>query len=149
MEITKTISISPSEITKKELEKIEKLNDNPLEKSKIEILLDKLDLSAEIKALLSYLLDFSISIGKKIFYIGIKILKTLFYFIKTFKSFSINFLLGAILAYLIAQIPLIGSWLVNIVLGFTVGKSIYEEMKGNVKEKFEQFWNELKEIWGF
>jgi len=148
MEISKIISISPSEITKKDLEKIEKLNDSLLEKSNIEILLDKLDLSADLKALLSYLLDFSINIGKKVFYIGIKILKTLYYFIKTFKGLSITFLLGSILAYLVVQIPLIGSYLVNIVLAFTVGKGIYEEMKGNVKEKFERFWNELKEIWG-
>ena len=149
MEITKVINISPLEITKKDLEKIEKLNDDLLEKNNVEILLDKLDLSAELKALLSNLLDFSVSIGKKVFYIGIKILKTLYYFIKTFKDFSITFLLGAILSYLVAQIPIIGSYIVSLVLSFAIGKGIYEEMKNNLKEKFEQFWIELREIWGF
>ena len=149
MEISKTISISPTMINQTDLEKIEKLNDNVLEKVKMELLLDKLDISAELKAFLSYLLDLTVNIGKKIINIGIKLFKTLYYFIKTFSGFSINFILGAILAYTMLQIPVIGGYISSIVLGFSAGNAIYEEMKGDVKEKFEQFWKELKEIWGF
>jgi len=140
------IVINSDELKKGELEKIEKLNTD-ISNGEVELLLDKLDLSAELKALLSSILNFSVKIGEKIFNIGKKIIQTLYYFVKIFSGFSIVFLLSSILAFLLSHIPIIGNWLMKLVLFFAVGKGILEEIKGNVKEKFKMFWEKLKEIW--
>lgn len=102
-------------------------------KEKLKTRIEQLPLSAEKKAILYKLAEYSITVGKTVVKMGKKILEKVFQLAAKYKHAAFGLLLGAMLASLIAAIPLIGpalsAFFTPILILFGLGKGIWEDLK--------------------
>jgi len=94
------------------LEQIETLYKPSAPKSKILNAIDNLNLSAEVKAMLSTIADISIKVGQIALGIGQKILELIILFVKKYPNTAAGLVIGALIGLLISSIPVIG-WLLG------------------------------------
>ncbi len=105
---------------------------------KINSYIEQLAVSAEIKALLSKLAEFTVTVGRTMIKMGKKILEMVFMLAAKYKHAAFGLLLGAMLASLIASIPLFGpplaAFLQPLLMLFGLGKGLWEDLKKDSPE---------------
>ena len=108
-------------------EVIEKINKPNMSKRDIFDFFENIELSADLKALLTKILDVTIQIGDATLHIGKKILEFIYLFVKKFPNTSVGIVVGSVLGMLISSIPVIGfilGWMMPplcIALGLGIG----------------------------
>ena len=75
---------------------------------KIKSYIEKLPVSAEIKAVLFKLTKFTIKVGQTLIKIGKKVLEIVVMLASKYKHATVGLIIGALLAFLIGAIPLLG-----------------------------------------
>ncbi|WP_458791791.1 hypothetical protein [Yoonia sp. MH D7] len=96
-----------------------------LEKSALKRWLDRQDISADAKMWIVKVSEMTVTVGKAVISIGLKIVTTIFNVLKAFPQTTFGVIVGAVLTLLISSIPLIGVLvgpiLMPIFLAFGVG----------------------------
>jgi len=118
-------------------------------KSKLHAVIDKFNVSAEVKALLFSLADLTIKIGNTAVYLGQKMLELVAYFVKQYPKTTLGLVVGSVIALIINSIPVIGwvaGWIITplcLALGLAVGfwgdlqdKQFEKSIKDTVTEMF-------------
>lgn len=77
--------------------------------------IDRMDISADAKAMLYSFTKATITVGKTIIKIGRKIIDILFTVLRSFPHLTFGVIFGYIVGALIATLPFIGAWLASIV----------------------------------
>lgn len=100
---------------------------------KIKSYIEQMSVSAEIKAILFKLSEFTISVGTTIVKMGKKILEMVMMLVSKYQHAAFGLLLGALLASLIAAVPLVGpplaAFLQPLLMLFGLGKGLWEDLK--------------------
>jgi len=112
-----------------------------LSDSKIQRAIDNLSLSADQKAMISQISQFTLSIGKKVFSFGRKILELSLLFFKKYPATSFGLVVGLVVSSLIPggtikgfAVPIISSLtalLKKLVILFAVGLGLKEDLKNS------------------
>lgn len=99
---------------------------------KIKSYIEKLSVSAEIKAVLFKLSKFTIKVGQAFIKFGKKLLEIIIMLASKFENAAIGVLIGALLTFLIASIPLLGpalaSFLGTFLMLFGLGKGLWDDL---------------------
>lgn len=97
--------------------------------------LDKLPVSAEVKAVLHRLSQFAIKVGETIVAIGRRVLEIGLLIARKFPNATIGLIVGAILTLLLAMVPFVGPALSSIIgtlaTIYTTGSGFLEDLKAN------------------
>jgi len=100
---------------------------------KIKSYIEKLPVSAEIKALLFKLSKFTIKVGQTLVKFGKKLLEIVVMLASKYKSATLGILIGALMTFLIGAIPFLGpplsSFLGPLLMLFGLSKGIWEDVK--------------------
>jgi hypothetical protein len=100
--------------------------------------IEQLSVSAETKAILFKISQFTITVGKTIIKMGKKILEMVIMLASKYKHAAFGLLLGALLGSLIAAIPLVGAalaaFLQPLLMIFGLGKGLWEDLKRDSPE---------------
>jgi hypothetical protein len=113
-----------------------------LPERKLAALLERSNLSADAKALLSDIVKVTVKVGSKTLAIGRKILTFVFDLIKTFPTITLGVLTALVLTSLIAAIPLLGGLLASfaasllLVLGFGAG-ALNDFLSDKLKDRID------------
>jgi len=95
--------------------------------------IERLSVSAEIKAMLFKFAKFSISVGERAIKIGKKIIEIVMLLVSKYKMATFGLILGAFLTLLIGSIPLIGGvlagFLAPLLMLFGLTKGVWEDLK--------------------
>ena len=95
--------------------------------------IEKLNISAEIKAMLFKFAKFSISVGDKAIKIGKKIIEIVMMLVSKYKMATFGLILGAFLTLLIGSIPILGGILAGflgpLLMLFGLTKGVWEDLK--------------------
>lgn len=98
-------------------------------------MLENLDLNAETKLFLSKLLDYSITVGGVLVRLGKKVLEIALFVASRLPLLTFWTVLAAVVAFLISQIPILGSilsaFLAPILILAGLVKGFYEELASN------------------
>lgn len=98
-------------------------------------MLENLDLNAETKVFLSKLLDYSINVGGVLVRLGKKVLEIALFVASRLPLLTFWTVLAAVVAFLISQIPILGSilsaFLAPILILAGLVKGFYEELASN------------------
>lgn len=142
------------DIDEEALKSLETINESIIEEKQINSFIDNLNVPAEVKAILSSLLDYTMVVGDVLVNIGKKILEIVIFFIKKYPNTIAGTLIGFIIGSIIASIPIIGwalGWLIVplfTALGALKGfekdfkdDNISNAMKGYMNEIFGSFKN--------
>jgi len=101
--------------------------------AKLKTYIEQLPVSAEVKALLFKLSQFTVSISKTIIKMGKAILEMVFMLAAKYKHATFGILLGALLGSLIAAVPFLGpplaAFLQPLMMLFGFGKGLLEDLK--------------------
>jgi hypothetical protein len=100
---------------------------------KVKSYIEQLSVSAETKALLMKIAQFSISVGNTVVKMGKKILEMVIMLASKYKHAAFGMLLGALLASLIAAVPILGpplaGFLEPLLILIGLGKGLWEDLK--------------------
>ena len=100
---------------------------------KIKSYIEKLPVSAEIKALLFKLSKFTIKVGETLIKFGKKILEIAMMLAAKYQHATLGLILGALLTFLIGAIPVLGpplaSFLGSLLMLFGLAKGLWEDLK--------------------
>ena len=98
-------------------------------------MLENLDLNAETKLFLSKLLDYSITVGGVLVRLGKKVLEIALFVASRLPLLTFWTVLAAVVAFLISQIPILGSilsaFLAPVLIFAGLVKGFYEELASN------------------
>ena len=98
-------------------------------------MLENLDLNAETKVFLSKLLDYSITVGGVLVRLGKKVLEIALFVASRLPLLTFWTVLAAVVAFLISQIPILGSilsaFLAPVLIFAGLVKGFYEELASN------------------
>ena len=98
-------------------------------------MLENLDLNAETKLFLSKLLDYSITVGGVVVRLGKKVLEIALFVASRLPLLTFWTVLAAVVAFLISQIPILGSilsaFLAPVLIFAGLVKGFYEELASN------------------
>ncbi len=119
-------------------------NHSELTGEKIKAMIDRLDVSADIKAMLHSFSSATITVGRSIVKIGRKIIDALFSLVKHFPALSFGVLFGLLVGALVASIPVIGALLgtlaTTIGLAFGIALGAKNELeKNDLGERINSF----------
>ena len=122
-----------------------------LSDDRIRSLIDNINVSADMKALLYSFSKATITVGRAIVKIGRKILDSLFSLLKSFPSLTFGMAFGLVVGALIAAIPLIGAVLGGpatiLALGFGVVLGGMNELKqGDLGERVSDLLDRLSPL---
>jgi len=135
------VNIKDPETGKEYTEDIESLTQSDLDtmskeyttEAKVKRYIENLDVSADMKAILSKLSRFSITVGKTALKIGKKILEIAIMLMSKFKIATFGLIVGALLTVIISSIPLIGAALATFLapwlLLLGLGRGFLEDLK--------------------
>jgi hypothetical protein len=105
---------------------------------KIKSYIEKLSVSAEIKAVLFKLTKFTIKVGQTLIKIGKKVLEIVVMLASKYKNATLGLIIGALLTFLISTIPLLGpplsGFLGSLLMLFGLGKGLWEDVKKDSPE---------------
>ena len=104
------------EIDDKQLDSLNKINEEFVDYNQLQSFIDRLEIKPEIKVLLESLRNFSIKIGNIILNIGRKILELIIYIYHNFPNALIGTIIGFTIGMIISSIPILGwalSWLIT------------------------------------
>lgn len=95
--------------------------------------IEKLAVSAEIKAVLFKLTKFTIKVGQTLIKLGKKVLEIVAMLASKYKSAALGIIIGALMTLLISTIPLLGpalsSFLGPLLILFGLSKGLWEDVK--------------------
>lgn len=95
--------------------------------------IEKLPISAEIKAALFKLTKFTIKVGQTLVKFGKKVLEIVVMLASKYKNATTGLILGALLTFLISAIPLLGpplsGFLATFLMLFGLAKGFWQDMK--------------------
>jgi hypothetical protein len=91
--------------------------------------IDRLEMSADAKALLRDLARITIRVGEVVVAIGRKVVDFAFELIKAFPNTLFGVIVGLIVAALVASVPVIGAMLAPVVVAFGIAKGALEDVK--------------------
>lgn len=122
-----------------------------LPKRKLKHLIERTNLSADMKALLTDIAAITTKVAGKIISIGRKILTVVFDLIKLFPAITIGVIAALVLTSIIAAIPLVGSVLAaalsSILLLLGIGKGALADLSSPaLNERIENFVNSLSAL---
>jgi hypothetical protein len=83
-----------------------------LTEERLRKIIDNLDVSADVKAILSELLTFSIKIGEVVLEVGRKIIEVIKILVKAYPNTAAGLVVGALIGLLLSSIPVLG-WLLG------------------------------------
>jgi hypothetical protein len=115
--------------------------------------LDRLDISADAKALLRDLADLTVTVGRQVLAVGRKIVAFALGLLKAFPNTLFGVTVGLIVASLIGSAAVIGTFLAPVLgpllvaFGLTVG-AIRDMVDGGLREAVAEFVEELRGIGG-
>ena len=112
---TKTGEWKSVDITDKQMESLNKINEKIIDDNQIHSYIDNLNVTPEIKAVLDSLLNYSMKIGDLILNIGRKIAEVIIYFVQNFPNTIIGTIIGFTIGTIISSIPILGwalGWLI-------------------------------------
>jgi len=126
----------------------EKFNEPLIEKNKLELMIDNMEISAEMKAILKKIATVTINFGKVALNVGLRLLDIIVFLMKKFPNATVGAIVGFLISSLITSIPLIGwvfGWLVPILTsaGFIIGA--VKDITGHTisKEDIEDLFNSV------
>lgn len=97
--------------------------------------IERLPVSAEIKAFLFRVSKFTITVGKTLIGIGKRVMEITMLLLKKYPNTGLGVILGALLASLIGAIPLLGTALAAffgpLLILFGLGKGLWEDVKSS------------------
>jgi len=143
--ISKTLDIS-----KEKLQQIEEETKPILEEDKLQQLIDNIDISAELKILLDKVRTFTVKIGEKVIQIGRKVIEFLIAVYLKYPNTVKGALIGAILGFLLTQIPMIGfifSWAIPLLALIGGIKGFLEDSHGAIIDNIKKLINEMFKAW--
>ena len=119
---------------------------NTTERTDAQILrrIESLDVSADVKALLSDLLRLATQVGEAVLRVGRKILDFVLTMIRQFPALSFAVVIAAVLTLLVSMVPLLGGILASLLgpllmaLGVAGGAAL-EIQSGDFRERVAQF----------
>lgn len=142
------------DIDEEALKSIEKINESVIDEKQISSFIGNLNVPAEVKVILSTLLEYTMKIGDAIVNLGKKILEIVIFFIKKYPNTIAGTLIGFVIGSIIASIPVVGwalGWLIvplftalGAVKGFEKdinNNTISNDMKEYMNEIFGSFKN--------
>ena len=89
----------------------------------------ELPFSADAKAILYRIASATIRAGEFVIKIGRKILEVIYHFVREFPKATFWLIIGAVLGWLAASIPIIGFVIGPLIMALGVAKGAYEEIK--------------------
>lgn len=105
---------------------------------KIKSYIEKLPVSAEIKAILFKLSKFTITVGQTLIKFGKKVIEIILLLTSKYTNATLGVIIGALLAFLIGLIPFLGailsSFLASLLMLFGLGKGLWEDVKKDSPE---------------
>lgn len=118
---------------------------------KVKALIDRMNVSADTKAMLYSFSRATLKVGRSIIRIGRKIIDTLFSFMKNFPALSFGAIFGLIVGALIAAIPIVGVVLGPLATTLAVGLGVVlgglKDMdRPDLGEHMRQFLDELRPL---
>ena len=115
------------EISDAQVASLDVLEKDNLADSKLDSIIDRLDMSADAKALVTDVKKATLNVGGKIIKVGKRIVEIVLAIIKKFPNTTFGFILGCVVTLLVGSIPILGPLLasfvgpITIVFGLAVG----------------------------
>lgn len=118
-------------------------------------MIDNLDIPAEVRVLLTELLNFSIKVGTEVLEVGKKIIEVVKALAKNFPHITAGIIIAVVLSFLVSCIPVLGfllSWICTpLFLLVGVGAGIWKEYENTdlgkaLKEVMDTIFAGLKKI---
>ena len=128
--------------------------DTPLlNRRQLSSLLDQLDLSADVKAILQDLAEITVTVGKRVLQIGRKIIEVALALFRAFANVIFGAIIASVLVMVISGVPALGALLANfvepILLAVGIGQGALAEIQsGTLGERIDAFVQTLNEAIG-
>ena len=118
---------------------------------KLAALIERTNLSADMKALLADLAKITVKVGKAVVAIGRSVIQFVFELVKAFPNITLGVLIALVLTTIVGALPLIGAILTPILtpllLAVGIGKGALADMaKGDLGEKISNLTKDFKVV---